>query len=59
MQKTEDPLFFKNADVVASVNSYLGMLRHVNGYNARRKICQRLEWLGYPSDSQMTKLLTQ
>ena len=59
MQKTEDPLFFKNADVIASVNSYLGMLRHVNGYKARRKICQRLEWLGYPSDLQMTKLLTQ
>lgn len=57
MQKTEDPLFFKNADVVASVNSYLGMLRHVNGYNARRKICQRLEWLGYNSDIELTKLL--
>jgi hypothetical protein len=34
------------------------LLRHVNGYKARRKVCQRLEWLGYASDSKFTKLLT-
>ena len=46
-----------DADVPASVNSYLGMLRHVNGYKARRKVCQRLSWLGYESDFELTKLL--
>ena len=58
MQKLEDPMFMVDADVPASVNSYLGMLRHVNGYTARRKICQRLSWLGYESDPELTKLLT-
>jgi len=58
MQKLEQKDFMAEADVPASVNSYLGMLRHVNGYKARRKICQRLEWLGYASDSKLTKLLT-
>jgi hypothetical protein len=58
MQKLEQKDFMAEADVPASVNSYLGMLRHVNGYKARRKICQRLEWLGYASDLKLTKLLT-
>jgi RNA-directed DNA polymerase len=58
MQKLEDPIFMADADVPASVNSYLGMLRHVNGYKARRKVCQRLLWLGYESDPKLTKLLT-
>ena len=57
MQKLEDPIFMTDADVPASVNSYLGMLRHVNGYKARRKVCQRLSWLGYESDFELTKLL--
>lgn len=58
MRKLEEPDFFRDADVLASVNSYLGMLKHVKGYKARRKICQRLEWLGYPSDPSLTKLLS-
>jgi RNA-directed DNA polymerase len=58
MQKLEQKDFMAEADVPASVNSYLGMLKHVNGYKARRKICQRLEWLGYPSDASSTKLLS-
>jgi hypothetical protein len=57
MRKMEDPSFWKEADVTASVNSYLGFLRHVNGYGARKKICQRMEWLGYESDQELTKLL--
>jgi len=57
MRKMEDPLFWKEADVKASVNSYLGFLRHVNGYGARKKICQRMEWLGYESDQELTKVL--
>lgn len=59
MRKMEDPLFWRDADVRASVNSYLGFLKHVNGYGARRKICQRLEWLGHPSDDEMTKLIAK
>jgi len=58
MQKLEDSTFMAEADVPASVNSYLGMLRHVNGYKARRKVCQRLSWLSYESDPELTKLLT-
>lgn len=57
MQKLEDPTFMTEADVPASVNSYLGMLRHVNGYKARGKICQRLDWLGYDPDRKRTKVL--
>ena len=57
MRKMESPIFWDEADVHASVNSYLGFLRHVNGYNARKKICQRMEWLGYESDWELTKLL--
>lgn len=59
MRKIEDPLFWRDADVQASVNSYLGFLKHVNGYGARRKICQRLEWLGHPSNNKMTKLIAK
>lgn len=58
LRKMEDKNFWKNDDVIASANSYLGMLRQVNGYNARRKICQRFDWLGYNSDKQLTKLLS-
>lgn len=56
-QKLENKDFWATADVHASVNSYLGMLRHVNGYRARQKICRRMNWLGYESDWEMTKLL--
>jgi hypothetical protein len=47
------------ADVPASVNSYLGMLRHVNGYKARGKVCQRLDWLGYTPDKKLTKIVVR
>lgn len=57
MQKLEDKVFMSEADVYASVNSYLGMLRHINGFKARRKICQRLSWLGYESDTDLKKLV--
>ena len=57
MQKLEDIDFMTNADVPASVNSYLGMLRHVDGYKARRKVCQRLSWLGYKTDNHLTKVV--
>lgn len=58
MVKTENKAFISSNKVKASVNSYLGMLRHVNGYKARKKICQRLNWLGYPSDKALIKLLS-
>lgn len=40
-----------------SMNSYLGMLRQVNGYNARKSICNRLGSLFIYSDAEFTKLL--
>lgn len=57
MRKMEDALFWREADVVASVNSYLGFLRHTNGYGAREKICRRFSWLGYESNVEMTKII--
>lgn len=39
-----------------SVNSYLGMLRHVDGYNARRAICDRLNTLFVHPDVNCTKI---
>lgn len=39
-----------------SMNSYLGMLRQVNGYNARKSICNRLGNLFMHSDEEFTKL---
>jgi hypothetical protein len=56
MQKLENEQFMQDADVPASVNSYLGMLRHVNGWKGRGKVCQRLNWLGYQSDPKRTKV---
>lgn len=56
MRKMEDSRWWHDADICASVNSYLGFLRHVDGYGARRKICQRMEWLGYASDNARTKI---
>lgn len=40
-----------------SLNSYIGMLRQVNGYNARKKICQRVENLFLKADEDCTKIL--
>lgn len=39
-----------------SLNSYLGMLRQVNGYNARKSLCQRVESLFLLADDDCTKL---
>lgn len=41
-----------------SMNSYLGMLRQVNGYNARKSICSRVESLFLTADEDCTKVLT-
>ena len=38
-----------------SLNSYLGMLRQVNGYNARKALCQRVESLFLQADDDCTK----
>ncbi len=40
----------------ASVNSYLGMLRQVDGYRARKAICQNLENLFIRADEEYTKV---
>ncbi|VTR64402.1 Retron-type reverse transcriptase [Desulfosarcina cetonica] len=40
----------------ASLNSYLGMLRQVDGYNARKSICNGLESLFIRADEGYTKI---
>lgn len=40
-----------------SMNSYLGQLRQVDGFNARKAICQRVENLFLKADEDCTKLL--
>lgn len=42
-----------------TVNSYLGMLRQVNGYRARKSICTDLESLFLRADEEFTKLTYQ
>jgi retron-type reverse transcriptase len=42
----------------ASVTSYLGMLRQVNGYKARKSLCRRVESLFIRADKDCTKILT-
>jgi retron-type reverse transcriptase len=43
-------------DMSQSLNSYLGMLRQVSGYNARKSICQRVESLFLQADGECTKV---
>jgi len=43
-------------EMADSVNSYLGMLRQVNGYNARKAICKRVESLFLNADEDCTKI---
>lgn len=40
------------------INSYLGMLRQVNGYNARKSICCSVENLFLQADEECTKVIT-
>jgi len=40
-----------------SMNSYLGQLRQVDGYRARRGLCQRVESLFMRPDAEFTKVL--
>jgi RNA-directed DNA polymerase len=42
--------------VSQSLNSYLGMLRQVNGYRARKALCQRVESLFLQADAECTKV---
>ena len=42
-----------------SMNSYLGMLRQVNGYNARKSICGRVESLFLTTDEDCTKVIVK
>jgi RNA-directed DNA polymerase len=39
-----------------SVNSYLGMLRQVNGYEARKALCKQVENLFVNADEECTKI---
>jgi len=43
--------------ISASVNSYLGMLRHVDGYRARRGICSRFMTLFARPDASFRKIM--
>lgn len=43
-------------DLSESVNSYLGMLRQVSGYNARKSVCKRIESLFLQADAECTKV---
>jgi hypothetical protein len=42
--------------VSQSLNSYLGMLRQVNGYRARKALCCRVESLFLRADGGHTKV---
>jgi RNA-directed DNA polymerase len=44
------------ASLSQSLNSYLGMLRQVDGYRARKSLCQRVESLFLQADSDCTKM---
>lgn len=44
-------------DLSHSINSYLGMLRQVNGYSARKALCSKVESLFLGADSECTKIL--
>jgi len=39
------------------VNSYLGQLRQVDGFKARKALCQRIESLFLRADADYTKIL--
>jgi len=41
-----------------SMNSYLGMLRQVDGYRARKGLCQRVENLFLRADRDYTKIVS-
>ncbi len=43
-------------EMADSVNSYLGILRQVDGYNARKAICKRVESLFLNADEDCTKI---
>lgn len=44
------------ADLSKCVNSYLGQLRQVDGYNSRKAICKRVESLFLQADKDCTKI---
>jgi len=45
--------------VSQSLNSYLGMLRQVNGYKARKALCCRVENLFLRADNECTKIMAR
>ncbi|MDR1327502.1 MAG: RNA-directed DNA polymerase [Heliobacteriaceae bacterium] len=56
----ESPVWFYPKEMLAfrnSVNSYLGMLRGISGYNMRRKICLECINLFIGCDEEFTKLI--
>ncbi len=56
-QKRGAPIDNKSLDTLsASMNSYLGMLRQVDGYKARRSLCRSVESLFIVADKDYTKI---
>lgn len=45
-------------DLSNSMNSYLGMLRQVDGYKARKSLCQRIESLFLIANADCTKIIS-
>ena len=44
-------------NISATVTSYLAMLRHVNGFKARKSLCSKVENLFIQADNEFTKIL--
>ena len=56
-ERKGSPLDNETLDMLTKgINSYLGMLRHVNGYNFRKSICQRVGSLFLQVDDDYTKI---
>lgn len=57
-QKRNEHWFYKEELIkfTSSVNSYLGMLRNVNGYNMRREVCLQCINLFIKCDEDFTKI---
>ena len=47
----------KLENISATVTSYLAMLRHVNGFKARKSLCSKVENLFIQADNEFTKIL--
>lgn len=56
-RKLEEVFQREDWEMLQSINSYFGMMRHTNSYKLRKKIVNRLSWMGIECDGEMTKVL--